>query len=97
MASPHRCLLAGLAGLGVALLACPDHGLAGGRTGAVAARGAGAPPEAPRAGAGWFAFAPDGPAAEGSAIDLRFLNERFAGEHGFIGVRDGSFVHTRER
>jgi hypothetical protein len=30
-----------------------------------------------------------------SAIDLRFLNERFAGEHGFIAVKDGQFVHSQ--
>ncbi|HVY70686.1 MAG TPA: hypothetical protein VHH73_12210, partial [Verrucomicrobiae bacterium] len=43
--------------------------------------------------AGWFAFDP--PADNfhaGSAIDLRSLNERFAGEHGFVGVKDGNFV-----
>lgn len=42
---------------------------------------------------GWFAFepAPD-PFGAGSATDLRSLNERFAGEHGFIGVKDGQFV-----
>lgn len=44
---------------------------------------------------GWFVFdpAPD-PFAAGGATDLRLLNERFAGEHGFIGVRDGQFVHA---
>jgi hypothetical protein len=44
---------------------------------------------------GWFAFdpAPDAFAA-GSGIDLRFLNERFAGENGFVGVRDGQFIHA---
>jgi hypothetical protein len=44
---------------------------------------------------GWFAFdpKPDRFAPE-SAIDLRFLNEQFAGEHGYIGVKAGEFVHT---
>jgi hypothetical protein len=43
----------------------------------------------------WFDFAP-GPDLFGpeSAIDLRFLNERVAGEHGFITVKDGEFVHS---
>lgn len=43
----------------------------------------------------WFAFNPKPDAfKEDSAIDLRFLNEKFAGENGFIGVKDGRFVHT---
>lgn len=43
---------------------------------------------------GWFAFDPaSDPFDAGSATDLRFLNERFAGEHGFIGAKDGQFVH----
>jgi hypothetical protein len=43
----------------------------------------------------WFAFEPkDDGFAEGSAIDLRWLNEKFAGEHGLIGARDGRFIHT---
>jgi hypothetical protein len=47
-------------------------------------------------GQGWFAFDPKPDAfADGSAIDLRFLNERFAGEQGFIGVKDSQFVHSR--
>ena len=46
-------------------------------------------------GQGWFAFDPKpDPFAGNSAIDLRFLNEKFAGENGFIGVKDGGFVHT---
>ena len=45
---------------------------------------------------GWFAFDPKPDAfADGSAIDLRSLNERFAGEQGFIGVKDGEFIHSR--
>jgi hypothetical protein len=41
----------------------------------------------------WFAFdpKPDTFGAD-SATDLRFLNEKFAGEHGFVGVKDGQFV-----
>jgi hypothetical protein len=42
---------------------------------------------------GWFAFDPQADAfAANSAIDLRFLNEKSAGEHGFVSVRDGEFV-----
>ncbi len=44
----------------------------------------------------WFAFNPKPDTfADNSAIDLRFLNERFAGEQGFIGVKDGQFTHSR--
>lgn len=44
----------------------------------------------------WFPFAPaQDRFAQNSAIDLRFLNERFAGENGFITVRNGKFVHSR--
>ncbi|MHB1307486.1 MAG: hypothetical protein ACYC23_10435 [Limisphaerales bacterium] len=43
---------------------------------------------------GWFPFQP---AAEdfspGSAIDLRWLNEKQAGDGGFIAVKEGQFVH----
>ena len=43
----------------------------------------------------WFAFDPKPDAfTENSATDLRFLNERFAGENGFITVKDGQFVHS---
>lgn len=46
---------------------------------------------------GWFAFAPaDDPFAE-SAIDLRGLNEKFAGEHGLIAARGDQFVHASTR
>lgn len=49
---------------------------------------------------GWFAFEPDaGVFKDGSAIDLRALNEKEAGANGFIGVkvgpRGGQFVHTK--
>jgi hypothetical protein len=44
---------------------------------------------------GWFAFDPPADKFEaGSAIDLRFLNEKEAGEHGFISVKDGDFIHN---
>jgi hypothetical protein len=44
---------------------------------------------------GWFAFDPKpDPFNPNDAIDLRFLNEKFAGEHGFISVKDGQFIHT---
>lgn len=45
---------------------------------------------------GWFAFDPSlDPFAASSAIDLRFLNEKVAGEHGFIAVKEGRFVHSQ--
>lgn len=44
---------------------------------------------------GWLAFDPKPDNfAEGSAIDLRWLNEKIAGENGFIEVKDGQFVHS---
>ena len=47
-------------------------------------------------GEGWFAFDPKPDTfAAGSATDLRFLNEPFAGEQGFIGVKEGQFIHSR--
>ena len=45
--------------------------------------------------AGWFPFEPKpDPYSADCAIDLRFLNEKYAGEHGFIGVKNGEFIHT---
>lgn len=44
---------------------------------------------------GWFAFDPKPDTFAESALDLRFLNEKFAGENGFIAVKDGSFVHSK--
>lgn len=44
--------------------------------------------------AGWFAFDPKADDFAQSAMDLRFLNEKFAGENGFIGVKNGEFIHT---
>jgi hypothetical protein len=46
------------------------------------------------ANANWFAFDPKPDPFTNSPIDLRFLNEKFAGEHGFIAAKDGHFVHS---
>lgn len=43
---------------------------------------------------GWFAFAPPPDPFGSSPIDLRGLNERFAGEHGRIAARRDAFVHS---
>lgn len=44
----------------------------------------------------WFAFDPSADKFESSsAIDLRFLNEKVAGEHGFIAAKDGHFIHSQ--
>jgi hypothetical protein len=45
---------------------------------------------------GWVPFdaKPDAASAD-SAIDLRFLNEKQAGDGGFIAVKDGEFVHSK--
>src|SRR5690349_17225605 len=44
----------------------------------------------------WIPFdaKPDAASVE-SAIDLRFLNEKQAGDGAFIAVRDGQFVHAK--
>lgn len=43
----------------------------------------------------WFPFEPgDDPFSAESKLDLRFLNERVAGEEGFIIAREGRFVHA---
>jgi hypothetical protein len=43
---------------------------------------------------GWFAFAPEADTFKpGSAIDLRWLNEQFAGEKGRIQVKGSDFIH----
>lgn len=42
----------------------------------------------------WLPFAPSGDPFGNSPIDLRFLNETTAGEHGFIRVKEGRFVFT---
>ena len=43
---------------------------------------------------GWFAFNPAPDPFNESAIDLRSLNEKFAGEHGFIAAKGDEFVHS---
>ena len=44
----------------------------------------------------WFPFAPaDDPFTADSAFDLRSLNEKQAGDGGFIAVRNGQFIHSR--
>ena len=44
--------------------------------------------------ASWFAFDPDPDhAPEDSITDLRYLNEKHAGDAGFIKTRNGQFVH----
>ncbi len=70
-------------------------GLGGGPT-ALTAEPSSADKPARPAGAdpGWFPFAPGSDAFTESPIDLRFLNEKFAGEHGLIAARDGRFVHS---
>jgi hypothetical protein len=45
---------------------------------------------------GWFAFAPKPDPFEPTAgMDMRFLNEKTAGDGGFIAVKDGHFVHSQ--
>lgn len=45
---------------------------------------------------GWFAFLPPAdPYSPTSAIDLRQLNEKQAGDGGFIGVKGSEFVHSK--
>lgn len=44
----------------------------------------------------WIPFNPQpDPFTADSAMDMRFLNERFAGENGFITVKNGHFAHSR--
>ena len=42
----------------------------------------------------WFPFDPKPDLFSDSPIDLRFLNEKFAGEHGFIAAKEGHFIHS---
>lgn len=45
---------------------------------------------------GWFAFAPPAdPFRSDCPIDLRGLNEKQAGADGWVGVKDGRFVHPK--
>ncbi len=51
------------------------------------------PPSPPEK--GWFAFDPKPDTFDRkSVIDLRFLNEKYAGELGFIAVKNGQFIHS---
>jgi hypothetical protein len=43
--------------------------------------------------AGWFAFEPGEDSFEPSPLDLRWLNEKTAGEGGFIQTKGDAFVH----
>jgi len=43
----------------------------------------------------WFAFDPKPDSFGECPTDLRYLNEKFAGENGPIAVRDGQFIHAR--
>ncbi|MCS7254789.1 MAG: hypothetical protein RMK18_12410 [Armatimonadota bacterium] len=45
--------------------------------------------------AGWSPFDPDGDVFAQSPIDLRALNEKFAGEEGFIAVKGDRFIHSK--
>jgi hypothetical protein len=44
---------------------------------------------------GWFAFEADSVVVADSPIDLRGLNEKEAGEEGFVVARQGGFFHSR--
>jgi hypothetical protein len=45
---------------------------------------------------GWLPFAPKAdPFEAGAATDLRSLNEKNAGDGGFLAVKDGKFVHSK--
>ncbi len=45
---------------------------------------------------GWFPFVPKAdPFSPTSGIDLRFLNEKEAGDGGYIGVKGPQFVHSK--
>lgn len=45
---------------------------------------------------GWFAFDPDADQAiDPAPLSLRFLNEKTSGEHGFIQVRESSFIYEK--
>ena len=42
----------------------------------------------------WFAFDPPNDPFTESPTDLRWVNEKFAGEHGYIAARGDAFVHS---
>lgn len=46
-------------------------------------------------GSDWFDFAPGADPFQESPIDLRGLNEKFAGEHGFVAARGDEFVFSK--
>lgn len=48
-----------------------------------------------RAPAGWFPFEPDTDTFEASPIDLRGLNEKVAGENGFIQAKGAELIHAK--
>ncbi len=48
-----------------------------------------------RAPAGWFPFEPDADPFANSPIDLRYLNEKNAGENGFIQAKGEEFVQEK--
>jgi hypothetical protein len=53
-------------------------------------------PKVAESDAGWFAFDPKDDAFLATAgFDLRSLNEKEAGDDGFISVKEGQFVHSR--
>ena len=45
----------------------------------------------------WFSFNPPNDPFTECAIDLRALNEKFAGEHGVIAAQGDEFVHAANR
>lgn len=44
---------------------------------------------------GWFAFEPRPDPFGAAALDLRYLNDTFAGQHGFIQTKGDSFVYEK--
>jgi hypothetical protein len=44
---------------------------------------------------GWFPFNPTPSVRGDNPLDLRALNEKTAGDNGFIGTRGGQFIHSR--
>jgi hypothetical protein len=55
----------------------------------------GSMPKPGQSDAGWFAFQPnDDPFRPDAGFDLRLLNEKQAGDEGFINVKDGQFIHS---
>jgi hypothetical protein len=70
--------------------------MAVGSIGASSCSAAPSPAPANAAAAGWVPFDPPAdPFSSSSAIDLRNLNEKRAGDGGFVAAKDGQFVHSR--